>query len=239
MVKILKIYLYDVITSVLYFYFSDTQRSLYNCQDAYKSGNSATVILPIYVSGLDFINVRCDMVTDGGGWIVFQRRVDASVDFYRGWQDYKNGFGDLNGNFWLGLEKLHKLASPGKGAMLRVDMKHFRNPDSVKHAEYRDFEILSESDGYRLKLSGFSGNAGDALSEHSNCQFSTKDQGPQQGCATQHRGAWWYRLCYESNLNGLFPENRQSGTQYMSWFKLYNSYGGIIFSEMKLKYSLP
>ncbi|CAH3183143.1 unnamed protein product, partial [Porites lobata] len=38
-------------------------------------------------------DVFCDQTTAGGGWIVFQKRLDGSVDFYRGWTDYKVGFG--------------------------------------------------------------------------------------------------------------------------------------------------
>ena len=83
-----------------------------------------TTVVPIHIPGLNTVQVRCDMEKDGGGWIVFQRRIDASVDFYRGWNDYKTGFGDPNGNFWLGLERLHRLASPGKGARLRIDLKY-------------------------------------------------------------------------------------------------------------------
>ncbi|WAR29182.1 ANGP2-like protein, partial [Mya arenaria] len=46
--------------------------------------------------------VVCDMDTDGGGWTVFQHRVNGSVDFYRNFSSYENGFGSLHGEFWLG-----------------------------------------------------------------------------------------------------------------------------------------
>ena len=46
----------------------------------------------------------CDMVTDGGGWIVIQRNKKSSaVNFNRQWIDYEKGFGDLNTEFWYGL----------------------------------------------------------------------------------------------------------------------------------------
>ena len=221
------------------FFFSIPQDPFHVCQEAYAKGYKTTSVIPIYIPGMDIFNVRCDMVTDGGGWIVFQRRVDASIDFYRGWQEYKNGFGDPNGNFWLGLEKVHKLASPGRGAILRVDMKHVNSPDSVRYAEYSIFEILSESEGYKLKVGGFSGDAGDSLSVHNGLMFSTndRDQDPSpDNCAVKFRGAWWYGSCFSSNLNALYPVAGQVHNNYMSWYHLHSSYGGIIFSEMKLRY---
>ena len=59
------------------------------------------------------IHVRCDMETDGGGWIVIQRRNASlgTVNFTRNWEDYVNGFGDLEGEFWIGLENIHELTN--------------------------------------------------------------------------------------------------------------------------------
>ena len=179
------------------------------------------------------------METDGGGWIVFQRRIDASVDFNRGWNDYKTGFGDLNGNFWLGLERIHRLASPGKGAKLRIDLKH-QTYQGNYYAVYTTFEISNEADGYRLKIGGFSGNAGDSMSYHNEMKFSTKDQDNDLESindAVAYGGAWWYRTGYQSHLNGRHPSATvvYADTNYISWTRFENKLGGWTVSEMKLK----
>ena len=106
------------------------------------------------LNGLGSFQVRCDMKTDGGGWTVFQRRHDSSVNFYRGWQDYKTGFGDLNGNFWLGLDKIHRLTKSGQN-VLRVDWTDWT--DDTAYAKYGSFSVASESDAYRMNCGSFSG----------------------------------------------------------------------------------
>ncbi|XP_053400769.1 fibrinogen-like protein 1 [Mercenaria mercenaria] len=55
------------------------------------------------------ISVFCDMDRDGGGWTVFHNRFDGSVDFYRNFSEYENGFGALDGEFWLGTDCSHIL----------------------------------------------------------------------------------------------------------------------------------
>ena len=125
-----------------------------SCASWYKAGHRYDGVYIINPDGWNSFRVRCDMQTDGGGWTVFQRRQDKSIDFYRGWQDYKNGFGDLNGNFWLGLEKIHRLTKSSQ-SILRVDLVDF---DYTKaYAKYGTFSVASESESYKLNIGSFSG----------------------------------------------------------------------------------
>ena len=106
------------------------------------------------------IPVLCDMTTDGGGWTVFQRRLDGSVDFYRDWKAYKEGFGSLSGEFWLGNDNLHRLTD-ANDVMLRVDLEDFE--ENITYAEYKTFKVADEVDNYRLTLGEYSGTAGDSF----------------------------------------------------------------------------
>jgi hypothetical protein len=97
------------------------------------------------------------MTTDGGGWTVCQRRQDGSEDFYRGWSDYKAGFGNLDGEFWLGLDKLHRLSKSGQD-VLRVDLMDFNG--AQHYAKYGTFSVADGSDKYRLKIGNYTGKLG-------------------------------------------------------------------------------
>ena len=103
------------------------------------------------------------MVTDGGGWTVFQRRLNGSVDFFLGWESYKNGFGNLNGEFWLGNDNLHRLTAAGN-VTLRVDLEDFE--DGIRYAEYTTFKVADEGDKFRLLIGGYNGTAGDSMAVH-------------------------------------------------------------------------
>ena len=103
---------------------------------------------------LPAFDVFCDQTTAGGGWAVFQKRLNGSVDFYRYWNDYKHGFGDLKSEFWLGLDKIHRLTSDNN-SMLRVDLEDFEG--NTAYAEYKMFGVMSEKDKYKLILGSYSG----------------------------------------------------------------------------------
>ena len=128
-----------------------------SCSSLYKSGVRKDGVYTVNPDGFGCFQVRCDMKTDGGGWTIFQRRQDSSVNLYRGWKDYKTGFGDLNGNFWLGLDKIHRLTKSGQN-VLRVDLTDWT--DDKAYAKYGSFSVASESDAYRMNYASFSGKYG-------------------------------------------------------------------------------
>ena len=99
--------------------------------------------------GKGSFNVYCDMRTDGGGWTVFQRRQDGSVDFYRGWNDYKSGFGQLTAEFWLGNDKIHRLTA-ARPSSLRVELEDWNGVRVL--AKYGKFNIGDEQVKYRLEV---------------------------------------------------------------------------------------
>ena len=85
---------------------------------------------------------------------MFQKRLDGSVDFYRGWTEYKRAFGSLTGEFWLGLDKIHRLTSSGN-YKLRVDLEDFS--ENTYYPEYDFFKVASEREKYELSVGSNSG----------------------------------------------------------------------------------
>ena len=120
-----------------------------NCAESYKSGERKNGVYAINPDSSGVIEVFCDQTTAGGGWLVFQKRLDGSVDFYLGWAQYKRGFGPLTGEFWLGLDKIHRLTSSGS-YKLRVDLEDFGG--NTYYAEYDFFEVASEGEKYKLSV---------------------------------------------------------------------------------------
>ncbi|XP_028391546.1 uncharacterized protein LOC114516311 [Dendronephthya gigantea] len=205
-----------------------------SCANFYQTGRRMDGVYIIDPDGQGPFQVRCDMNTDGGGWTVFQRRQDGSQDFYLGWSDYKAGFGDLNGEFWLGLDKIHRLSKSGQN-VLRVDLMDFNGAEG--YAKYGTFSVADESDKYRLNIGNFSGDAGDSLGYHNQMQFTTKDSDNDawsSNCATRWKGGWWFNNCHYSNLNGLYLGEGRFSPTGINWYD-WKRWHSLKKAEMKIR----
>jgi len=156
---------------------------------------------------------------------VFSRRFDGSVNFYREWNAYKNGFGSVEGEHWLGLDKINRL-SKTMPHRLRIDLTSFDG--AKKWGTWRTFMVDDEAHKYTLTARGFrDGGIGNSLSYHSGRPFSTYDRDNDSwsnNCASYFHGAWWYGACHHSNLNGKWysypgkhPNNYADGADWMTY----------------------
>ncbi|KAH8329457.1 hypothetical protein KR074_010919, partial [Drosophila pseudoananassae] len=156
----------------------------------------------IKLPGVSAFEAPCN----GSGWTVIQRRMDGSVNFNRNWTEYRDGFGNLTGEFFLGLEKLHQITQSSQYELLISLGKVNGSRDFVK---YDDFKIGSEENSYRLESIGnpTTRGAGDSLKYHLNMKFSTYDRDndlSSGNCAQTVNGGWWFNECAKSHLNGRF-----------------------------------
>lgn len=183
----------------------------------------------------DPISVYCDFETDGGNWTVLQRRFDGSEDFYRGWDDYVNGFGSKDSEYWLGLENIHQLTKDGEYE-LRIELVDWKG--EIGYAQFTEFVIASSTDNYRLSLGGFSGNTGDSGTHgflyNNQQQFSTKDRDndPYSSghCAAMRQSGWWYDTCSYVDLNGPYYKT-ESGPKWMGI--IWETWKGPKYSSQK------
>ncbi|XP_053092921.1 tenascin isoform X1 [Pangasianodon hypophthalmus] len=205
-----------------------------DCSQELMNGQKESGLVEIFPGGKQgqTVMVYCDMETDGGGWTVFQRRKDGKTNFFRSWQEYRKGFGDLEGEFWLGNDFLHNLTTMTP-MNLRVDL---RSGDEAVYAHYSTFSLDTMKKHYMLRVSGYSGTAGDSLKYHDKRPFSTFDRDPQPfitRCSMSYRGGWWYKNCHEANLNGLY--NTHTNHQGVIWTAWKGKNFSIPFSEMKIR----
>ena len=205
-----------------------------DCSGYKENGKSG--VYSINLDGQKFFRVYCDMETNGGGWTVIQRRADGSVNFFRNWNDYKLGFGNVENEFWLGNDKIHRLTKR-KNMMIRFDMEDFNGKKA--YAEYKLFYIDGEKDNYRLHVKSYSGTAGDSFTRHNGMQFSTKDRDHDiwtSNCATSFSGAWWYENCHHSNLNGRYLKgSHKSSANGVNWYHFKGHHYSLKKTEMKVR----
>lgn len=179
-----------------------------------RYGSGVYLIKPVGMP--EAVEVFCDMSqfsTDTNRWTVIQRRVDGSEDFNRSWQEYKEGFGSRQHEYWIGNEALHYLADQANYS-IRIEIWDIL--DNYSYADYEDFYVSDESTKYRLFISGYSGNATDAMDDHNRHAFSTKDSDNDASsthCALFSSAGWWFSQCHNVNPNGKYDLG-------MTWYNL-------------------
>ena len=214
-----------------------------DCYNAMMRGynNSGVYTIRLNNSRIPFTNVYCDMETDGGGWTVLLKRQDGSVDFYRNWTDYKSGFGNLEGEHWLGLDNMYLLTHQSSAPpQLRVDLADWEG--NTAFAKYDQFSVGAEDSYYTLSVSGYqsASTAGDSLAYHNGQRFSTPDCDNDLyigHCALIDHGPWWHRSCYHSLPTGKYytsggPWPEPHG---ISWYYWKSNHYSLRVAEMKVR----
>lgn len=189
--------------------------------------------LALYGSGQRF-TAYCEMGQFDGGWTVFQKRQDGSVDFNRSWTEYRNGFGDASGEYWLGLETLHELTF-GKPHELMVILENFNGSTSFRR--YDGFFVRNETQMYQVFFNGTnSGNASESLNIFNGEKFATYDApgGSFTNCAKGYAGGFWFSHCASpvsrSSLNGVYGPRTTFRINGIWW---YRSFRGYVYDALK------
>uniref|UniRef100_UPI00398EF84A angiopoietin-related protein 3 n=1 Tax=Pristiophorus japonicus TaxID=55135 RepID=UPI00398EF84A len=182
-----------------------------DCNDIYNERENNSGVYTIKPNGYKAFNVYCQLTAEGG-WTVIQKRFDGSVDFDQPWQRYENGFGALEGEFWLGLEKVHHITRQGD-YILYTELEDWKND---KHFIKYTFSLGERETDYTLQLSdSLQGNLLNAMTEQAGMKFSTKDRDNDMrndtNCAASYSGGWWFNTCGEANLNGKYIKPRSKG----------------------------
>ncbi|NXD27639.1 ANGL4 protein, partial [Spelaeornis formosus] len=209
------------------------------CHQLFLAGQRSSGVFQVQPAGSQPFKVYCDMTAEGG-WTVVQRRMDGSVDFDRLWDAYKNGFGDLRGDFWLGLEKIHHLVQEGK-YNLQIELEDWEGNSQVVQFV---FSLGGESTAYTLNLLGpLSGELENAIGEFRQLPFSTRDRDHDlkvdTNCAKHLSGGWWFSTCGHANLNGKYfrsiPRQRHERKQGIFWKTWKGRYYPLKSTIMKIQ----
>lgn len=218
-----------------------------DCVEAYKSHlkgetNGLFKIRPGDAASTKVVEVYCQQEGLMGGWLLVQQRESGALSFNRSWADFREGFGSVDtmgkGEFWLGNQNLHLLTSQSE-TMLNVELEDWEG--AMASAEYM-IRVGSEEEGYPLHLSGYIGDAGDALLlpesdqrarlSPNGMKFSTFDNDQdrsEQSCAEVYGGGWWYNDCQAANLNGVYYHGRYDSSQNTP----YSVQNGVLWPTFK------
>ncbi|XP_062586713.1 microfibril-associated glycoprotein 4-like [Saccostrea cucullata] len=194
-----------------------------DCKDLCINGNTVSGVYEIYPFGIESkVSVFCDMMTEGGGWTAIQKRVSGSVSFDRNWTDYKTGFGNPNGSYWIGNDVIHQLT---KRRNFSLYVSITLTNGTKLYELYNQFSVADETNNYRLFLGGpATGTLGDSMLhtgyssyDLSGMSFTTPDRDNDRyrgNCAADWGGGWWFNFCHFAFLNGQWSP----GYWFWPWY---------------------
>ncbi|KAM5148189.1 angiopoietin-related protein 3 [Mantella aurantiaca] len=176
-----------------------------DCSDVYNQGEKMSGIYTIRPANGTQFKVYCEMTPDAA-WTVIQRRADGSVEFNQTWEDYGSGFGDLAGEFWLGLKNIYSLSQQAD-YILHIELQDWKY--NARFVEYL-FTLGNQDTSYTLQVSQVLGNIPSALPEYTPLPFSTSDHHSQHlKCPSDSSsGGWWKSTCGGTNLNAKYVKPR-------------------------------
>ncbi|XP_066910370.1 angiopoietin-2-like [Clytia hemisphaerica] len=191
-----------------------------DCVDWYNVGARTTGVYEITLSNGESKKVRCNMQIDGGGWLVFQHRFNGGVDFNNDWDEYKNGFGSVDGEHWLGNQYLNLITTVTKHE-LYLHAGRFNN-GGRKYSKFDYFEIENENLKYRLKSGANRVGGIESMSENFGMNFTTNDQDNDKftgHCSLPFkRGGFWYNACASILFNGVYYKTEVSDPYWgLNW----------------------
>nr|BAN92379.1 self-incompatibility-linked fibrinogen-like protein-B [Ciona intestinalis] len=238
-------------------------RSLYtDCNYVLQTGRYVSEVYPIWLKvGYRFIHIYCDMesgshITNKTGWKTFQQRKNGKINFNRGWDDYVNGFGNPNEDYWAGLENTYLLTRQNEIGFsygyrttrpnLRIDLEGWDGFHA--YVEYKPFSINPEEN---YSISGLGVRFGTAF--HPDYRgsilpndFSTFDHTSEtsffiSNCPGPHNSGWWFFGCGYSNLNGIYqrPTDKMSksdGIYWRHWTLINPNNTALKLASMKIQY---
>lgn len=190
-----------------------------------KDCTNVTEPAGIYIirPGPETVNAQC-----ANGTTLIQRRFNGSVEFNRKYAEYVEGFGDLNSEFWIGLETMHRLTNDNCTSM-QIDMTDIYG--AAWYAQYDHFSVGNADSGYVLDVSGYRGNASDAFEYQNHMEFSTIDRDrdiSNTNCAVNYEGGWWFSHCQHVNINGKYMLG-------LTWFdSTRNEWIAVATTEMRV-----
>ncbi|ESO03000.1 hypothetical protein HELRODRAFT_80823, partial [Helobdella robusta] len=212
-----------------------------DCSEVRSNGFTTSSVYKITIGKNALLEVFCEIDRENG-WTVIQRRIDGSTNFNRKWKDYKQGFGNLFGEFWLGNENIHLITRRRKYEMY-IEMKDFDN--NIWFANYGYFQLDSSSNKYKITVRDYKGTSGDSMSYNDQMYFSTSDfdnDHDMKNCASEKKSGWWFQSCSFSNLNGIYHIENNSMMSEMqtpdgiSWYTIFESeYYSLKNVVMKIK----